>query len=125
MLTLAIALFTVAPIEDWKVIETAANGVIYSLNLDSVRDLGTYREAWTKTDYSNVPTGDVSIRRTWEDFDCAGRRMRLRGTITYGRDGKVMRTLNLDEGKAEWKGVTPATMGEAKFDAVCSATIRS
>lgn len=124
MLALALLALHPAPIEDWQVIATADNGIIYSLDRDSVRDMGGYREAWTKTDYSNVLEGDVSLRRSREDYDCAGRRMRARQTVAYNRDGKIFRTMSLTEAESEWKAVTPDTMGEAKFEAVCGAPVK-
>ncbi|MCW3848305.1 hypothetical protein OF829_13750 [Sphingomonas sp. LB-2] len=113
------------PGEDWVLISEAENGVVFSLDRDSVREMDGYRQAWTRTDYSKVSGGDVSLRRALEDYDCGGRRLRTRGSVAYGRDGKVLRTMSLAADQSEWKAVEPGSMGEAKLDAVCAVEIKA
>ena len=126
MLLLAAALLSAspAPAEDWALISESEKGVIYSLDRDSVRDMGEYRQAWTRTDYSKVAEGDVSLRRARADFDCSGRRVRLRGTVAYDRSGGILRTSNFEESESPWREVQPGTMGESTLEAVCAAEIR-
>lgn len=113
-----------AALENWTVIAEADIGVVFSLDRDSIRDLGPYKQARTKSDYTKVTEGDVSVRFAVEDYDCAKRALRTRGTVAYGRDGKILRTSEFAEGETEWAAVQSGSIAEAKIDAVCAPATR-
>jgi hypothetical protein len=122
MIFLAIALLSATPAENWQVFAEGDNDVVFWIDRDSIRDAGTYKQARTKSDYHRVTWGDVDHRIALEDYDCAKLALRTRGTIAFGRDGKVLRTMTLAEDESEWKVVQPDSIAAAKIDAVCGAT---
>ena len=121
-IALSAALLTpgAAHAEDWERLTEADNGVVFWIDRDSIRDVDGYKQAWTRSDYSGVTWGDVLARKALEDYDCVRRAQRTRGTVAYGRDGKVLRTLNLSAEQSEWKVVEAGSIGEAKLEEVCA-----
>ncbi|MCW3837536.1 surface-adhesin E family protein [Sphingomonas canadensis] len=117
----AAALLSAAPAlaEDWQVLTTSKEGIVFWIDRDSIQTVEGYPQAWTKSDYSAVETGDVSERKALEDYDCAARALRLRRTIAYGRDGNVLRTLNQTASEAKWSPVQEGSIGDAKIAEVC------
>lgn len=121
MILLAIALLGAAPApaEDWQIFVEADNDVVFWIDRDSIQEAGPYKRARTKSDYHRVTWGDVDHRITVEDYDCAKRTLRARSTIAYGRDGKVLRTMNLTENDMKWITVEPGSIADAKIETVC------
>lgn len=106
--------------ENWAQFAEGENGVVFWLDRDSVRQVGDYRQAWTKSDYSAVAEGDISARKALEDYDCAGGRLRTRGTVAYGRDGNILRMINLTEAESEWVAVKEGSIADSKIRTVCA-----
>ena len=53
------------------------------------------------------------------ELDCKGKRSRYLNIIYYSKEGKVIESDDLPQGKADWKYIIPDTVGEKLFNIVC------
>lgn len=82
---------------------------------------GARRTAWVMHEFhqaQDARSGRYDRVRARVEYDCPGRRSRLRAMIQY-LDGEVVASADWDEGESEWTEVVPESVGEMTMDAVC------
>lgn len=97
----------------------SAGGAIYYLSRDLIRREGAYLSAWTKTDHSGDETVSYYGARNLWYYDCPSRRMALKATTTYDRNGGVDESAEVPASELEWQSVVPESVGEASLEFVC------
>ena len=120
-LTLAAALLVpgVAQAENWEKFVESESGVIFWIDRDSIGNSGQYRKAWTMADYTNVPGDEVGRRKALEEYDCGAWSLRPVRIEAYGRNGTLLRSVDIAPGEAEWQKAGPGSIAEAKLELVC------
>lgn len=115
----ALGLATPAVAEDWVRLSDDSN------NTDPVfgdADSRTDNRAWFQYRYAKPQKHDngkfYNTVKALEEMDCRGKRHRILTATVYSKSGKSIDSAT--PSYAEWRYVTPGTVGEANYEFVCN-----
>ena len=106
---------------DWVYVSADSNGTIYYYDADTIRRSGSQVTVWEKEDASRNKTVKYREQKIQSQFSCSDRTYRLLSFVTYYPDGK-RNSYSLDTYEQKVEAIPPDTIGEARLEAVCSAT---
>lgn len=112
LLTLALILAPVpAMAADWRLASTGKDGMKAYIDVESVRQVGSWISAWQKREKANGSNVGLVY------FNCATHETALKSLTNYDLSGRVTHThTNV---ALIWDPVTPDTIGDDVFAFVC------
>jgi hypothetical protein len=106
---------------DWIYVTTNVHGSVLYYDADTIQRSGSQVTVWEKSDHSRDKTTVWREAKDRYRYDCAERTRTLLHSTNYYPDGKV-ESLTYETYEQKVRPITPDTVGEAQFEAVCAAT---
>lgn len=103
----------------WVHVSTGTHQKKYYLDYGRMFRVGRYIAAWEKGDYSEDPTVRYYTSTSLWYYDCVNRRLAVKSTTDYDRDGSVTASYQWADSEVKWDAAVPDTVGETKLDYVC------
>ena len=105
-----------------RIWEQPGVGTIY-VDRASVSGADDLRSVSTRTVYIDpLPEGYIAERVRTEEFDCVGRRSRVRRVTIVANDRRTPETIDWVPGQSEWLSNEPGTLGSTKYEIACATT---
>jgi hypothetical protein len=110
----------------WVYVGKSANGDDYYVRSKNVEKIGSQVKVWTKIVYKSwQKIGNTyyvqPIQLRLEKYDCSRAKQKLYSFSYYSNDGKLLETDKREEWETEWVDIIPDSMGEAKYNVICSS----
>ena len=99
---------------DWVFVTTGGMERDHYVDRTSIRQVGSYKQAWGRIDYPDPRSGEDRMLALTE-YDCSGRRYRPLQLTTYYRNGQNVS----NPGDRVWAYVPPDSVVESQLEYVC------
>lgn len=106
---------------DWIYVCTSKGGSVYYYDADTIQRSANQVTVWEKSDHSRDKTSKWREAKDRYRYDCAERTGVLLDGTSYYPDGKI-ETHTFESYEQKARSITPDTVEEAQFEAVCAAT---
>ncbi len=111
---------TPASAERWALIASNAEAQNASaLNLDSIRDVGSYKRGWVMMMLAKAPNGKPAYTQTLNEFDCGQQRVQVLAQTFYDETGNQI----LDTGAEPWTFAVPGTPLYTEMMTACGTKV--
>ena len=105
---------------NWVHLGTSTSRTDFYLDVDSVRNQGSYVAAWEKRDATRDASVDFREAKALYYYNCSARTTALKQWIMYDAQGSVTASSTNPDYRLEWSEAIPETVSETFLNAVCS-----
>ena len=106
----------------WILVSKNTDGNQYFVEINSIQQVGQYKRAWIKTEYSSSTEialkHNIRSARSYEEHDCREKRFRELSLQLFKQPNLIDSDIHVNKVQ-EWSFVPPDTVVENVFKVVC------
>ena len=118
IITTLLVVFALTAQAEWTFVGDNPEGDRYFLDLSTIKKSANGHRAWEMADEARGRNGTLSIRRLTE-YDCRNERSRVLQQSQHSGHMGSGEVVHSSSSPASWRYVSPGSVGEWFFDAVC------